>query len=550
MIIKFLLVFFICFIKISTAFAGIEVEAVYPYSLEKKANNTVLCGRTVPFYLNIKSFDEKEQVVTVKIILPDGFAALDNDIWHQENNNTVSTNWVLPADYGQTFDLFYIKPGADIASGNKNIKVIVEGKKWNIEKNVSFVYDSAKVENNIAGDADKIVDENKFNWYIQEIRLPVDNLGKKDDRTADNVIFIPDTSLESFRSRMTGDGATNWSAVYNHPATYLLLDMRNPQQDIRLLKFKAELIDKNSGKVVSGLSSASRSNDESEQGWAGETGTNEATNALLSLDGQKVQSFILPLYIDYLKIIEGSYILRITVSGNGQERIQEVPIIIEQTHSIGIIAVISAIICFIFLLLRFKELYKCINNIGAKGTITVSLFAAVAFGGIVIPTTVFGEILHVFLGPFSGFVTGILSGILQYLLIMALLVLYRQPGVVGLMFIIKFMLSGLLFGNFTPIGFLSCAVYIVFLESVMKITGLYNKKELTVKYIFFVASIIGITDAVITFINLEQIMFFYRLYYADWYLALYMLINGFLYSGIGCWLGYKIGLKLEQVTGE
>mgnify|MGYP006961005139 CR=1 FL=1 len=60
------------------------------------------------------------------------------------------------------------------------------------------------------------------------------------------------------------------------------------------------------------------------------------------------------------------------------------PIIIEQTHSIGIIAVISAIICFIFLLLRFKELYKCINNIGAKGTITVSLFAAVAFGGIVI----------------------------------------------------------------------------------------------------------------------------------------------------------------------
>jgi hypothetical protein len=45
-------------------------------------------------------------------------------------------------------------------------------------------------------------------------------------------------------------------------------------------------------------------------------------------------------------------------------------------------------------------------------------------------------------------------------------------------------------------------------------------------------------------------MFFYRLYYADWYLALYMLINGFLYSGIGCWWGYKIGLKLEQVTGE
>ena len=39
-------------------------------------------------------------------------------------------------------------------------------------------------------------------------------------------------------------------------------------------------------------------------------------------------------------------------------------------------------------------------------------------------------------------------------------------------------------------------------------------------------------------------------YYADWYIGLYMLINGLLYSSIGSWLGYKVGIKLQQVMGE
>lgn len=64
-------------------------------------------------------------------------------------------------------------------------------------------------------------DKSKYNWYIQSITLPVDNFGTKDDRVKDGTIYIRDTALESFRNRMTGDGATNWSAVFNHPAAHL-----------------------------------------------------------------------------------------------------------------------------------------------------------------------------------------------------------------------------------------------------------------------------------------------------------------------------------------
>ena len=93
-------------------------------------------------------------------------------------------------------------------------------------------------------------------------------------------------------------------------------------------------------------------------------------------------------------------------------------------------------------------------------------------------------------------------------------------------------------------------VYIVVLESVLYISGFYNKRDLTSGYILFVALAIGMADAFITMINLEQLMFFYRLYYADWYIGLYMLINGLVYSSVGTWLGYKVGIKLQQVMGE
>ena len=378
----------------------------------------------------------------------------------------------------------------------------------------------------------------------------MDAQGNKDDRAAANVINVRDTTLEGFRNRMIGDGATNWSAVFNHPATFVMLEMRNPQKDVRVLKFKAELADKHTGKSVPGLMTAGKVVDEEGHGWGGDaTGANETT-AMISLDGKKNQTFILPLYVDYFTVLEGDYSLRITVSGNGQEKIQEVPIAIAKKHNIGLVAVGFSFLCALVAAAFSYRLPRCIKKIGARGAITVALFAALAFGGITLPTTLLGDLLHVFLGPFSGLVTGILSGVLQYLLIVSLLTLFRAPGVLALMFFVIYMLSGLMFGHFTPLGALSTCVSVVVLESILYLSGFYKVQQLNKRYMLFVAVLLGLADAAVTFINLEQMMFFYRLYYADWYMALYMLINGLLYSSIGAWLGFKTGSKLQQVMGE
>ncbi len=539
------------------AWAGMNIEVVYPYNLDKQETQLVHSGSTMPLYVNVTAFDvPHEQNAQLKINLPEGFFALPNDKWQlseEDGHGIAVANWILPADFGHTFDLLYIRPNDGLVSGKKEISVEIRSNNgWEERKKIEFQYESVGNTDSYAKIVNKEKKYNKkdFNWYIQSVIVPVDNLGNKDDRAEDGVVYIRDTTLEGFRNRMTGDGATNWSAVFNHPATFLLLDMRNPQRDVRMLKFKAQLLDKTTGKIMPGLCTAGKNNDDSEHGWAGETGNIDETTALISLDGKPAQTFIIPLYVDYFTILEGDYTLRVAVSGNEQEKIQEIPLTIAKKHNIGIFAVGFSFICLFVMIIFSYKLKKCIYQIGAKGAITVALFAALAFGGITLPTTVIGDLLHVFLGPFSGLVTGILSGILQYLLVVSLLVLFRSPGVLALMYLVKYMLSGLMFGHFTPLGMLSVCVNIVILEFIIYMSGFYSRKLLGNRYLFFVAISLGLGDALITFINLEQMMFFYRLYYADWYLALYMLVNGLVYSSIGAWLGAKTGNKLLQVMGE
>lgn len=80
--------------------------------------------------------------------------------------------------------------------------------------------------------------------------------------------------------------------------------------------------------------------------------------------------------------------------------------------------------------------------------------------------------------------TGLLSGVVQYMLLMSLLVLFRCPGVTALFFLIRWLLSAVLFGRVTPVGILLAAFSIVVIEGALYITGFYRKKTLTLPYGF------------------------------------------------------------------
>ena len=322
---------------VQTAFAGFDLDVVYPYNLDKKQQNTVNTGSTMPLYVNLTSSNlTKEENAIVEITLPEGFSALQDAKWNLGEEGKLVTQWKLDSGYGCNFDLVYIKAEENAAPGKKKLELNVKGDGWQQSRTVEFECIQG-VATNVAPQKKHKRDKSKFNWYIQNIVLPVDNYGISNDRAASGVVYVKDTALESFRNRMTGAGATSWSAVFNHPATFVLLEMRNPQKDVRILRFKAELINKHTGEKVSGLCTAGKvSDDAAGEGWGDSAESTEETTALISLDGTTNQNIVLPLYIDYFKILEGDYSMRVTVSGNGQEKVQEVPLTIAKKHSLGL----------------------------------------------------------------------------------------------------------------------------------------------------------------------------------------------------------------------
>ena len=512
------------------------LSAAFPYSATDKKEEAHP-GSTQLFYVSVQNFNQTEaEEATVTLTLPDGFRALSGNDWQVEDNH-VTIHWTLPAQYGEQFTAIPVTCPEEALQGTYEIPISLDSREGHQEKVVSFTVGAAEEPQKERGK--KPADS----WYIQAVTVPVDESGQRDARQEKETLVVPDVTLENMKNRLTGGHGVDWDSVLVKPNTYVLLDMRNPKKDTRTIHCHMELIDKETGEVRPGLLAAP---DE-----AGHVDLeSRATEATLALNGNKMQMAVVPLYVDPFSINEGEYSLRISLQDGEAEKTTEIPMHVVKKRSVGLFTLGLALCSLVAVACSIGALKKCILRIGAKGDITVSLFAALAFGGVVVPVTLLGDFLHVILGPFSGLVTGLLSGVVQYLLLMALLILFRQPGVAALFFLMRWLLSAVLFGRVTPVGILICAVSVVIIEVALWVVGFYRKKELSPIYAMGISFLIGCADAVITFINMEQLMFFYRLYYADWFIGLYMLMNGLLYSTIGSWMGYKIGSRLKQVMGS
>lgn len=538
MFIRFLFLLMVLFL---TCFPGecrgeAVLSAAFPYSLTSQVEEAHP-GSTQLLYVSEQNFNEPEaEEAVVTITLPTDFQAQQGADWTVLGQQVIF-HWTLPAQYGEQFRAIPVTCGESVLPGTYEIPVVMESPSGKKETQISFTVgapEAAPVEK-----GKKPADS----WYIQAVTLPVNEDGERDARQEKETLVVPDVTLENMKNRLTGGHGVDWDGLLAKPNTYLLLDMRNPKKDTRTIHFRAELIDRESGDVRPGLIAAPDEAGHVDRETLG-------TEASLALNGNKMQMAVLPLYVDPFSVAEGEYSLRITLQDGASVKTTELPLHVVKKRSVGLVTLGIALACLVIVVCSIGALKRCILRIGAKGDITVSLFAALAFGGVVVPVTLLGDFLHVILGPFSGLVTGLLSGVVQYLLLVALLILFRQPGVAALFFLMRWLLSAVLFGRVTPAGILLCAVSLVIIEAALWAVGFYKKKEISPAYGAAVAFLIGCCDAGITFINMEQLMFFYRLYYADWFIALYMLVNGLLYSTLGSWMGYRIGSRLKQVMGS
>ena len=520
--------------------AKTDVAVSFPYSLTETAP-TVPQGSMQLLYVTAEHVNvPREETLHVAVELPDGFAPEAGGGWTIAGQRA-ETQLSLSADYGQNMAVLSVAASEVAAVGTHTARVTFSGAGLSETKEISFTVAPGQTEKTDKKDAAK--KKKSLGWYIQSVVTPVSADGTRQSGAEQNTLYVRDVQLENIRHRLTGGGAVDWSTAFSEPATYVLAELRNPKKDVRSLRFRAELVDRKTGAAVPGLVTPS--------GHSGMAPTARgATEAVISFDGNIVQGVVLPLYVDPFEIEEGDYSLRTTVWDESSSRTNESPLTIVKKRNVGFFALTVATICALGILLFSGKLCRRIKTLGAGGDIAVALFASLAFGSVVLPVTLLGDFLHVFLGPFSSLVTGLLSGVLQYLLLFALLTLFRRPGVAALFFLMKWLLAGILFGRFTPVAALNYAVYIGVLETVLYASGFYRGEEITRTRLWLTALLAGVADMAITFLNLEQLMFFYRLYYADWFIGLFVIVNGLVYSSLGAFLGMKLGKKLSGVMSQ
>lgn len=534
-VVMLLFCWMISFLPVLAEEVPVNLEASFPYSLNGSEPRPTSPGSRQLLFISLDHFNRPAEPVSITVTLPEGLKASAGKGWTVDEAGQIHMDWTLPADFGNVFEVIPVTLSSSFPEGRVAVSISVTGPDYELSRNLDFTVKETAPE-------EKEKEKREESWYIQGVVLPVNESGETDDRLSPNTMVLPDVQLENMKHRLTGTPLDR-SALTAKPSTFLLLDMRNPRRDVGQIHFKAELVDRGSGEVKEGLLSAS-----------GEEGTvpdhSFATETDFSLNGGKMQTAVIPLYANPFTLSEGDYNLRITLSDGESQKITELPLTVVKSRSMGMISTGLSCFSLLLVLLSFGKIKKTMISIGARGDIAAALFAALAFGGVVVPVTLAGDFLHVILGPFSGLVTGLLSGVVQYMLLMSLLVLFRRPGVTALFFLIRWLLSAVLFGRVTPVGILLTAFSIVVIEGALYITGFYRKKTLTLPYGLFISLVLGLCDAGITFVNMQQLMLFYRLYYADWFIGLYMVINGLLYSSLGSFLGWKTGSRLRQVMGS
>ena len=398
---------------------------------------------------------------------------------------------------------------------------------------------------------------------IESIEMPTDATGKADLRQREDTIYYARPLF-----RWLGTSQTN---AYE-PITYQTVQLRNAGEETIHIVVSSTNTDTKRGETIPFLAPPATANG----------GTNRSV-AFASLPGGVVTEIPLsiyfhPMYIEQGKTkqaIPGEYARDITVKVWGsdatilrEKRPLHLIVPNQQALLISLLAIIGSSIGFA-IVLRFHE--QIFAGFTTKQIIVIALFGTTVFVAVMVPSTLFLNLISAVLGPISVLLTGLINETLYYALLTALLIyingdpenttgvltarINKDPatpgrakarrhssgsGVILLVSVVRLLLSGVTFGLFTPMAIVYTGTSVLLLE-----TGFLFVRG---RHILAWAVVLGICDAIAVYVDFQLSILFYRLFYADWYIVLRILIEGFAYTFIGVLLGARLGRGLWRVA--
>ena len=378
---------------------------------------------------------------------------------------------------------------------------------------------------------------------IASIEMPTDAMGIADPKQREDTIYYARPLFRWLSAPQIN--------VYE-PVTYQTVRLRNVGEETVHVVVSSTNIGTKSGETIPFLAPPETANG----------GLNRSA-AFASLPGDTVTEIPLPIYFHpmYMKqgqpeqAIPGEYTRDISVKVWGsnatllhEKRPLHLIVPNQQALLISLLAIISSSIGFAVVGRFHKRIFAGFTT---KQLIVIALFGTTVFVAVVVPSTLFLNLIRALLGPISVLLTGLINETLYYALLTALLIYIagdpeastrkgKGSGVILLVSAVRLLLSGVTFGLFTPMAIVYTGTSVLLLE-----TGFLFVRG---RNILVWAVVLGICDAISVYVNLQLSILFYRLFYADWYIVLRILVEGFAYTFIGVLLGARLGRGLWRVA--
>ncbi len=377
---------------------------------------------------------------------------------------------------------------------------------------------------------------------IEEIDMPTDAAGITDLRQREDTIYHPRPLFSWLETQQTDEYA---------PVTFQTVRINNRGEDTIHVVVSSINRDVKTGEAVPFLAPPDAVN----------AGTDRSIS-FASLPGGELTSISLPIYLHSQSTKAGEYEREIAVKIWGSDRTvlsarKPLHINVPNRHALIIsgLAIFASCIGFVVLLRFHRQFFV---RFSTKQLIVIALFGTTIFVAVVVPSTLFLNLIRVILGPVSVLLTGLINETLYYALLTALLIYiygapggnmkegnhpsqtYLQGGVILLVSAVRLLLGAITFGLFTPMTIIYTGTSILLLE-----TGFLLVRR---RGLLAWALVLGICDAIAVYVDFQLSILFYRLFFADWYIWLRFLVEGFAYTFIGVLLGARLGHGLWKVS--
>ncbi len=280
-----------------------------------------------------------------------------------------------------------------------------------------------------------------------------------------------------------------------------------------------------------------------------------AVATLLRVPAGAEATAVLPVFVEASSAEVGRYtrVIEVTPLGSSEpvHRV-EAPLVLRRGSAWAsggfVLSVVASLLGLLALAARGRA---WLSGRDTAELMTIALFGSLTFV-VAAASRLLGYGVATVLGPFAPLLTGLVDDAFRTCLLAALITLIPRPGVVTLASLVGWLLRGLALGSFHPADLLYLGSVVFFLEGGLWVVGLTRDpawreqgrgaRWLRLSLAFGVANALAVASGLVTTVVL------YRLFLADWYVALMIGLHGFLYVVIGCFFAVGFADAVRRVA--